>query len=120
MVDTDKFVITKGVDNTFVFTVKADGSTLPMLISNSDTFVAKLLKLSDNTEVLSKSLSKVAPYTNGKVELVISAAETIPLVGEKGGKADRYYLRPVYKLMLVCNTEANGNFIAKIAEVYVD
>ena len=35
MACTDKFTITKGVDNTFVFTIKQTGTTLPMEIVNN-------------------------------------------------------------------------------------
>lgn len=36
MACTDKFTITKGVDNTFVFTIKQTGTTLPMEIVNNE------------------------------------------------------------------------------------
>ena len=41
--DVAKFTITKGVDNTFVFTIKADGSTLPMVMTAGDTFTAAFI-----------------------------------------------------------------------------
>lgn len=117
--DVAKFTITKGLDNTFIFTIKADGSTLPMEIDVSDTFSAKLVALSDDSVALTKSLT-ATDLLNGKVTLVISSAETTSLVSEKGAKADRYYLRPVYKLIIDCSTVNNGDFIAKVPEVYVD
>lgn len=117
--DVAKFTITKGLDNNFVFTIKADGSTLPMTITGTDTFTAHLINLEDGTTALTKSLV-VTDATNGKASLTITSAETTPLVSDKGTKADRYYLRPVYKLVIDCNTENNGDFIAKVPEVYVD
>lgn len=118
--DVAKFTITKGLDNNFVFTIKADGSTLPMIIDEvSDTFNAYLITLSDNSTVLTKPLV-VADALNGKVSLTITSSETTSLVSDKGTKADRYYLRPVYKLVIECNTTNNGDFIAKVPEVYVD
>lgn len=117
--DVAKFTITKGLDNTFVFTIKADGSILPMVIAGTDTFTAKLVALEDDSVVLSKALVVTDP-DNGKATLTITAAETATLVSDKGTKADRYYLRPVYKLVIDCVTNQNGNFIAKVPEVYVD
>lgn len=117
--DVAKFIITKGLDNTFVFTIKADGSTLPMVIDPTDTFTASLIQLSNDYTALSKPLV-VTDALSGKASLTITSAETASLVAEKGAKADRYYLRPVYKLVIDCTTVNNGNFIAKVPEVYVD
>jgi hypothetical protein len=117
--DVAKFTITKDVDNTFVFTIKADGSTLPMVIDPADSFTARLVKLEDDTEALEKVLSH-QDRANGKVSLVITAAEAANLEKDRGSKADRYYLKPVYKLVIECNTAVNGAFIAKVPEVYVD
>ena len=116
-----KFTITKGVDNTFLFTIKADGSTLPMEITGTDTFVADLVPLDpeDTTTTLTKPLT-LADAANGKVALAFTAEETSALVSDKGAKTDRYYLRPTYRLIIECNTANNGNFIAKVPEVYVD
>jgi len=116
---SDKFVITKGSDNTFVFTIKADGSTLPMEIVGGDTFNARLVKLDTEAEVLTKVLT-VEDALSGKVSLVITEAEAELLQSEKGDKVDRYYLKPTYKLVIDCSTTNNGDFIAKIPEIYVD
>lgn len=117
--DVAKFTITKGLDNNFVFTIKADGSTLPMTIEPTDTFTASLVQLSDGSTVLSKSLV-VTDALSGKASLTITSAEASSLVTDKGTKTDRYYLRPVYKLVIDCSTVNNGDFIAKVPEVYVD
>lgn len=118
--DTSRFTITKGLDNTFVFTIKANGSTLPMeIVEGTDTFTASLVKLSDNTTVLTQDLV-VTDAVNGQVSLVFLATAITSLLSEKGSKADRYYLRPTYKLIIDCSTVNNGDFIAKVPEVYVD
>ena len=120
--DVTKFTISKGSDNTFTFTIKQDNSTLPLSIEVGDTFFADLITLSDNspyTAVTDKPLT-VEDALNGKITLVIPEADTVGLVTDKGAKVDRYYLRPTYKLILKCNTENNGDFIAKVAEVYID
>lgn len=117
--DVAKFTITKDLDNTFVFTIKADGSTLPMEIVAGDVFTAILIDLANGTTKLSKDLT-VTEALNGKVSLLITAAETATLSSDKGTKPDRYYLRPVYKLVIDCVTTNNGVFLAKVPEVYVD
>lgn len=118
--DTSKFTITKGLDNTFVFTIKANGTTLPMEITEGvDTFDATLIKLSDESVTLVQPLV-VTNALSGQVTLTIAAASTTSLVSDKGSKTDRYYLRPTYKLIIECSTVNNGDFIAKVAEVYVD
>lgn len=115
----DRFIITKGVDNTFVFTIKADGSTLPMEIVTGDTFTAYLKLIEDGTTGITKSLV-VTDALSGKVQLVLTAAETDTLVSYKGAKEDRYYLKPAYKLVIDCRTTNNGDFIAKVDNIYVD
>lgn len=120
--DVTKFTISKGSDNTFTFTIKQDNSTLPLSIEVGDTFFADLITLSDSSPyiaVTDKPLT-VEDALNGKITLVIPEADTVGLVTDKGAKVDRYYLRPTYKLILKCNTENNGDFIAKVAEVYID
>jgi len=123
--DVAKFSITNGVVNTFVFTIKADGSTLPIDITNG-TFTATLVNLDTGDKVVGLTdvpLNKLTPYASGKVELVIDATEPdgiTTLVSERGSKADRYYVKPTYKLILECVGTENGSFIAKVPEIYVD
>lgn len=119
--DVARFTITKGMDNTFIFTIKANGSTLPMEIQGTDTFKASLILLgaTDNVAVIEKNLT-VINAMGGRLSLVITAAESLALISDKGSKTDRYYIRPTYKLLIDCNTVNNGAFIAKVAEVYVD
>lgn len=114
-----RFVITKGHDNTFIFTIKADGSTLPMEIVAGDTFTATLRKLSDDTIALTKALT-IESMLGGRTQLVLTEAEVAALESEKGGKVDRYYIKPMYKIVIECSTTNNGDFLAKVPEVYVD
>ena len=46
-----KFIITKGVSNEFIITIKQNGTTLPMAIEPTDTFNAKLLSIKDGSVV---------------------------------------------------------------------
>lgn len=115
----NKFTITRGVDNTFVFVIKEDGTTLPLALQPSDTFVAYLKELGTDTTALTKSLS-IEDANSGKVKLVVTEAEANLLVPRKGTEVDRYYVKPSYKLVIDCSTVGNGDFIAKVNEVYVD
>lgn len=119
---SNKFVITKGSDNSFTFTIKQDNSTLPLAITVGDTFLATLINL-ETGEAYPQVLDKVMEVEDasaGRVNLIIPEADTENLVSKKGGSVDRYYLIPSYKLFLECDTEINGKFIAKVNEVYVD
>ena len=114
----NKFVVTRGVDNTFIFTIKANNSTLPIEIDPSDTFTSILKDRATEAIVLTKPLM-VESALNGQVKLAYTALETQTFISDRGAKEDRFYLRPVYSLLLVCNTVANGNFIARIDSLYV-
>lgn len=114
-----RFTITRGVDNEFFFTVKANNSLLPMVIEPSDTFQVKLVRLDDNTTAdIDRSL-EVVDATNGKLRFLVTEAESMSLLSERGQKEDRYYLKPVYKLLLEATTVNNGSFIAQLGKVYV-
>jgi len=116
----ERFTITRFVDNTFIFTIKQDNSTLPIEIVSGDTFVAKFVNLADDTVSFTKSLT-VDNAASGRVKLFITSSEVSSnFVKERGGKEDRFYAKPGYKLVLECDTSANGEFVAKIGEVYVD
>lgn len=114
------FVITKGSDNNFTFTIKQDGSTLPMELTNSDTFTAKLVTLDGQTTAISKSMTLDTNLLSGKVHLTITSSEANSLISSRGTEVDRYYLRPTYKLVIEASTANNGDFLAKVNEVYVD
>lgn len=115
----NRFVITRGVDNTFIFTVKANNSTLPIEIDSGDTFVGILRDIETDSVVITKNLT-VESALNGQIRLEYTNSETAAMTRERGPKEDRFYLRPVYSLTLVCNTLVNGEFLAKVNSVYVD
>lgn len=114
-----RFVITRGVENTFIFTIKANNSTLPIVIDSGDTFQSILRDIVTGDIVITKSLT-VESAENGRVRLVYSQSETGNMTPNRGPKEDRFYLRPVYSLTLVCSTLVNGDFLAKVNSVYVD
>jgi len=119
IVDVEKVTITRGIVNTFVFTVKEDELSTPITIAPTDTFTAMLRRLSDGVVEFSNELS-VVDASSGQVQLEVSVEDTMSLEPKRGGEEDRYYAIPNHSLLLVCNTEANGAFIARVPFVYVD
>jgi len=117
---SNKFVITKGVDNNFVLTIKQNGSTLPMELTPTDSFKISLVKLGTDNTVLEKYATLDSNSLSGKIHILLTKAECDLLETDKGNKVDRYYLKPTYKLVIDCKTTNNGDFIAKVPEVYVD
>lgn len=114
-----KFVINKGMSNEFIITIKQNGTTLPMAIEQTDTFVAKLIKMSDSTVVSTLDVD-VEDAVNGQIKVTVSNEVAAGLEVAKGDKADLYYSKPRYKLAIDCNTANNGKFVAKVEKVYVE
>ena len=126
MSDTTKFVITKGIANEYYITIKQDDSTLPMVIEPTDTFEVKIFKLKDSALVATIGMiagtdGQVSVYddANGKLKIVLSDALVAALVMERGDRADYYYSKPIYRLVIDASTVNNGDFIATIDKVYV-
>ena len=122
-----KFVINKGLVNEFIITIKQNNETLPMVIDPSDVFEVILYRLSDDSEVGRVSLVEntngvieIYDAPNGQILIKLYDALCNTLVSEKGTKADRYYLKPAYRLSIEASTLNNGNFVAKLREVYVE
>jgi len=114
-----KFVLTRNVDNEFFFIIKENGKTTPMLINQSDMFTLKLIRLDDNETVdVIKNLT-VVDAINGKIRFFMTAGEVETLLTERGAKEDRYYLKPVYSLVIEAATLVNGVFVARVGKVYV-
>ena len=126
MSDTTKFVITKGIANEYYITIKQDDSTLPMVIEPTDTFEVKIFKLEDSTLVATVGMiagtdGQISVYddANGKLKIVLSNALVTALVMERGDRADYYYSKPIYRLVIDASTVNNDDFIATIDKVYV-
>jgi hypothetical protein len=91
----DKFVITKGVDNTFVFTIKQNGSTLPMEIV--DNQITKFTSITPTVTYV--PYQPEVKYVPAKAEVQASPGqEYIPSVE---GKVEKY---SVYANALVSGT----------------
>ena len=115
----EKFTITRGVDNEFYFTVKANNSLLPLVLDPTDVITLKLIRLTDNTTVdLEKTLTHV-DRANGKVKLLITEAESNNLLTARGQAEHGYYLKPVYSLLIEATTANSGYFTARLSKVYV-
>lgn len=126
MSDTTKFVITKGIANEYYITIKQDDSTLPMVIEPTDTFEVKIFKLNDSALVATIGMvagtdGQISVYdaANGKLKIVLSDALVTALVMERGDRADYYYSKPIYRLVIDASTVNNGDFIATIDKAYV-
>ena len=126
MSDTTKFVITKGIANEYYITIKQDDSTLPMVIEPTDTFEVKIFKLKDSALVATIGMiagadGQISVYdaANGKLKIVLSDALVTALAMERGDRADYYYSKPIYRLVIDASTVNNGDFIATIDKVYV-
>ena len=116
--NTDKFIINKGMSNDFILKIKQNGNTLPMQIEPSDTFICKLFALGTDVKVFEEPAT-IYDASNGQIKIVFGDNFVQSLEGEVGGKEDRYYLKPTYRLAIECSTVNNGTFIAKIPLVYV-
>ena len=126
MSDTTKFVVTKGIANEYYITIKQDDSTLPMVIEPTDTFEVKLFKLADSSLVATIGMTagtngQISVYdaNNGKLKVVLSDALVASMVTERGDRADNYYSKPMYRLIVDATTTNNGEFIATVDKVYV-
>ena len=125
--DSNRFVINKGTSNEFIIKIKQNGSTMPMEISGTDTFFVKFYNLETkelelSIDMTSGSDGQVSVYNahNGQILIVLNDSAIADMVSERGDKVDKYYLRPTYRMAIDCSTVNNGNFVAKIASVYVE
>jgi len=115
---SDKFIINKGMNNEFIITIKVDNGMLPMTISNTDTFKATFTQL-DNESISHSVIPTVYDAANGQIKIIVEQPIVDSMISERGSKADKYYMKPTYRLTVECNTSANGNFVTKVSSVYV-
>ena len=123
-IDSNRFVINKGMNNEFIITIKQNDSTLPMVIESTDTFTVNFYNLETQKIEVSASTAdgNVTVYDDANGQILISLAEddVSTMISERGDKVDKYYLKPTYRMAIDCTTANNGNFVAKIASVYVE
>ena len=121
-----RFTLTKNTTNEFYIIIKQDASTLPMEIMPEDTFVVKLFNLSDSSLVTTldnsvKPDGSVTVYDakNGKLKITFTESFVNNLRMERGDRADYYYSKPLYRLIIEAQTQNNGDFVATVDKVYV-
>lgn len=122
------FTINKGIQNEFIFTIKQNDGLLPMIIDPLDAFSFKIYDI--NTDTLTAEVNNTASNTNGEIEIydapngqikvILTSALTSTLKKERGGKEDRYYLKPSYRISIDGTTINNGKINPKIPLVYVE
>jgi hypothetical protein len=118
---SSKFTITRGIDNTFVFTIKGDNTTLPMDIAGW-TFTGYLYLLSSSftSPAITEELDNDSNTSSGRTTLKLTADKVANLVSLKGSEVDRYYVKPSYKLVIRGVKPNENDIVAKVDEVYVD
>ena len=122
-----KFIIDRGMDNEYIITIKANGSTLGMQIDPTDTFEVKLYRKCSDELVATITMSEdenglveVYQEANGKIRILLKQALVDTLVASKGDKVDGCYPKSKYRINVMCDTANNGKFTAKLANVYVE
>lgn len=122
------FTINKGLVNEFIFTIKKDQTLLPIIIDPSDTFNLILFNLDtdtiesefgmDNTN--EDGFIDIYDAPSGRIRITMNNVLTNRLKKERGPKADKYYLKPTYRLAIDCNTVDNGKFVIKLRNISID
>ena len=122
-----KFVIDRDIDNEYIITIKANGSTLGMQIEPTDTFEVRLYRKCSDELVATigmtedaKGVVGVYQASNGKIRVLMKEALVSTLVASKGDKVDGCYPKSEYRISVICDTVNNGKFTAKLANVYVE
>ena len=115
------------MDNEYIITIKANGSTLGMQIDPTDTFEVRLYKKCSDELVATINMIEdangvvdVYEATNGKIRVLLKHALVNGLIASKGDKVDGCYPKSEYRINVICNTVNNGKFTAKLANVYVE
>lgn len=122
-----KFVIDRDMDNEYIITIKANGSTLGMQIEPTDTFEVRLYRKCSDELVATVGMTEdangvidVYQAVGGKIRILLKQALVNNLVASKGDKVDGCYPKSEYRISVICDTANNGKFTAKLANVYVE
>ena len=124
--DEDVFSINKGIDNEFIFSIKKQHEILPLTLYDSDTFELRLIRLSTRVVVATITQTSTSNGSisfldkeNGQILVKLKAALTSTLESEFGDRADRYYSKPMYEILVTGSSIIDGAIQFKIPEVYV-
>ena len=122
-----KFIINRDMDNEYIITIKANGSTLGMQIEPTDTFEVRLYRKCSDELVTTINMIEdangvvdVYEAINGKIRILLKQTLANTLVASKGDKVDGCYPKSEYRISVICDTVNNGKFTAKLANVYVE
>lgn len=122
-----KFIIDRDMDNEYIITIKANGSTLGMQIEPTDTFEVRLYRKCSDELVATVGMTEdangvidVYQAAGGKIRILLKQALVNNLVASKGDKVDGCYPKSEYRISVICDTANNGKFTAKLANVYVE
>ena len=122
-----KFIINRDMDNEYIITIKANGSTLGMQIEPTDTFEVRLYRKCSDELVTTINMIEdangvvdVYQTNNGKIRILLKQTLVNTLVASKGDKVDGCYPKSEYRISIICDTANNGKFTAKLANVYVE
>ena len=122
-----KFVIDRGMDNEYIITIKANGSTLGMQIEPTDIFEVRLYRKCSDELVATVDMTEnangvvdVYQAAGGKIRILLKQSLVNSLVASKGDKVDGCYPKSEYRINVICDTANNGKFTAKLANVYVE
>lgn len=122
-----KFIINRDIDNEYIITIKANGSTLGMQIEPTDTFEVRLYRKCSDELVATIDMTEdangvvdVYQASNGKIRILLKQALVNNLIASKGDKVDGCYPKSEYRINVICDTANNGKFTAKLANVYVE
>lgn len=125
--DENVFSINKGIDNEFIFSIKKQNELLPLDLNESvDIFEFRIIKLSTR-EVISTidhadSNDGVITFhdsVNGQIKVVLYKEFTSTLEAVYGDRADNYYSKPMYEILVTGNSIIDGAIQFKIPAVYV-
>ena len=124
--DEDIFSINKGIDNEFIFSIKKQHEILPLTLDYSDTFEMRIIRLSTRNVVSiinqvenDDGVIEFFDRPNGQLLVKLNASMTSTLESEFGDRADRYYSKPMYEILVIGNSLIDGAIQFKIPEVYV-
>ena len=123
---TARITLYKSIDNTFDFIIKKDKSTLPLELTDTDTFILYITDLATNTTVATltsvdsvNGSITITDKINGKITIVVKQALVATLKSLRGTQADNYYVKPTYSFLISANTANQGKFIATLDKVGV-
>ena len=119
-VTVPRFVIVRGMDNTFTFHIKARGALDPLELTDNDTFLARVRDRHSSEELVEPIPLTIGDKWAGEITLTIDADTANILKRSTGSRADRSYLRAYVSIYIEASTAKQGDFVLRLEDVYVD